>query len=70
MSFCFKLNVDFDRYGNQVTETNAQKKIFNKSLIMISSKIGLVDISRLNETKRPDVAVICKIDTYHEFSQE
>ena len=25
------------------------------------SKVGLMEISRLNETKRPDVAILCKI---------
>ena len=24
-------------------------------------KVGLMEISRLNETKRPDVAILCKI---------
>ena len=55
MSVCFKLNVDFDRYGRQVTMAWTK---CSKTFDLDFSKVGLLDISRLNETKRPDVAVL------------
>ena len=33
-------------------------------------KVGLMEISRLNETKRPDVAILCKIFNWEQICLE
>ena len=53
-----------------LTKSDYSKGLFMGAFVHVLSesllddfppKVGLMEISRLNETKRPDVAILCKI---------